>query len=175
LLNASVAELAGEREPELKGQLSASLDLEGNWDDPASRRGRGDVLVGGKNMYRIPVVLGLLQIANLSLPISSPFTEATTRYMVQGQTVTFENISLRSSNMVMQGSGSLDFNTRKVELVFTTDNPNWPRLPFIQDLIEGARHELLQIHVRGTIQDPKVSATAMNTVTTTVDEVFREN
>jgi hypothetical protein len=175
LRNASVAELAGEREPELKGQLSASLDLEGNWDDPASRRGRGDVLVGGKNMYRIPVVLGLLQIANLSLPISSPFTEATTRYMVQGQTVTFENISLRSSNMVMQGSGSLDFNTRKVELVFTTDNPNWPRLPFIQDLIEGARHELLQIHVRGTIQDPKVSATAMNTVTTTVDEVFREN
>jgi hypothetical protein len=175
LRNASVAELAGEREPELKGQLSASLDLEGNWDDPASRRGRGDVLVNGKNMYRIPVVLGLLQIANLSLPISSPFTEATTRYMVQGQTVTFENISLRSSNMVMQGNGSLDFNTRKVELVFTTDNPNWPRLPFIQDLIEGARHELLQIHVRGTIQDPKVSATAMNTVTTTVDEVFRED
>ncbi|MCC6422261.1 MAG: AsmA-like C-terminal domain-containing protein, partial [Phycisphaerales bacterium] len=162
------------REPELKGRLSASLDMEGNWDDPASRRGRGDVQVGGKNLYRIPVVLGLLQIANLSLPISSPFTEATTRYMVQGQNVTFDNISLRSSNMVMQGTGSLDFNSRKVELVFTTDNPNWPKLPFIQDLIEGARHELLQIHVRGTIQDPKVSATAMNTVTTTVEEVFRE-
>lgn len=175
LRNASVAELAGEHQPELQGQVSASLDLEGRWDDPNSRRGRGDVSASGKNMYRIPVVLGLLQVANLSLPISSPFTEAGARYMVQGQTVTFENISLRSSSMVMQGTGSLDFNTRKVNLTFTTDNPNWPKLPFIQDLIEGARHELLQIHVRGTIQDPKVSATAMNTVTTTVDEVFRED
>jgi hypothetical protein len=39
--------------------------------------------------------------------------------------------------------------------------------------LQTARHELLQIHVRGTLQDPKVSATSMNTFTTTIDEVLR--
>ena len=36
-----------------------------------------------------------------------------------------------------------------------------------------ARHELLQINVAGTLQSPKVSATAMNTFTTTIDQVLQ--
>ena len=73
----------------------------------------------------------------------------------------------------MQGNGSLDFGTKKVRMTFTTDNPNWPKLPIVGALVQGAKHELLQIHVRGTLTEPKVSARAINTLSTTVDEVFR--
>ena len=97
LHGADVQQIAQDTEHDIKGQLSASLSLAGNWDDTAHRRGRGDVLVSGKEMYRIPVVLGLLQITNLSLPISSPFNEATTRYNVEGSRVTFESIELRAT------------------------------------------------------------------------------
>ena len=76
LRNANVADLAGPTEKDIKGQLTASLAIEGDWGDPSTRRGRGDVAVSGKDMYRIPLVLGLMQITNLSLPISSPFNEA---------------------------------------------------------------------------------------------------
>jgi hypothetical protein len=58
-------------------------------------------------------------------------------------------------------------------MTFVTDSTTWPKLPVIGDLIQGARHELLQIKVRGTLQEPKVSAGSMNTLTTTVDEVLR--
>jgi hypothetical protein len=75
--------------------------------------------------------------------------------------------------MLISGSGQLDFGTRKVDLSFTTDNPNWPKLPILGDILQTAKQELLQIHVKGTLKEPKVSATAMNTVTTTVDEVFK--
>jgi hypothetical protein len=173
LRNADVRELTGETEPDLAGQLSASLALEGTYEQPNSRRGRGDVAVAGKEMYRIPLILGLLQVTNLALPITSPFTEASARYSIDGARVTFEQIELRSKEMLMQGDGNLDFSTKQVKMSFVTDSRNWPKLPLIGDLLEGARHELLQIHVRGTLEEPKVSARAMNTITTTVDEVFK--
>jgi len=147
--------------------------LEGNWSDPNSRRGRGDVLVAGKRMYNVPVLLGLLEMTNLALPLNSPFTEATARYSVQASKVTFENIELRSDAMRMAGYGSLNFDDKKVKLTFTTDNPNWPKLPLFSTLVQGARNELFQIHINGTIQKPQISAGSFNTFTTTVDEVFK--
>jgi hypothetical protein len=170
--NANVAELAGPSEKDIKGQLTASLAIEGDWGDPATRRGRGDVSVTGKDMYRIPLVLGLMQITNLSLPISSPFNEAAARYSVEGEKVSFEQIELRASNMLMSGSGWLDFKSKRVRMTFVTDSPNEWRIPFITDILRGARQELMQIHVSGTVKEPKVSGSMMNTFTTTVDEVF---
>lgn len=77
--------------------------------------------------------------------------------------------------MMMQGSGWLDFAGRKVNMTFVTGNPNWAKLPLVHDLLVGAQQELLQIHVRGTVQEPQVSARSFNTFTTTVDEVFKGN
>lgn len=173
LRSADVAEITGDAAPQMRGQLSASLALEGNFNDPRSRRGRGDVVAQGEEMYRIPVMLGLLQVTNLALPITSPFSEATCRYSVDGNRVTFESIELRAKEMMMQGSGNLDFDKMKVRLSFVTESINWLKVPFVGDLIQGARNELLQIQVRGSIEKPKVSASSMNTLTTTVDEVFR--
>ena len=95
LRNSDVPTLTGELEQNIRGHVSASLALEGAYNDPASRRGRGDVSVVGEEMYRIPVILGLLQITNLSLPITSPFREATARYSIDGNRITFEQIELR--------------------------------------------------------------------------------
>src|SRR6185295_256062 len=108
----------------------------------------------------------------LSLPLSSPFTEATARYSVQGSSVVLEQMEMRSDSMTMNGSGILNFDTKKVKMTFTTDNPNVPKVPVLHELLSGARHELFQIHVRGTVQEPKVSAGTFNTFTTTVDEVL---
>lgn len=173
LRNANVKELANIGDKALNGQLSASLAIEGSWTDSANRRGRGDVTVTGKQMYQIPVLLGLLEITNLSLPVSNPFNEGTARYSIEGKRVAFEQIEMRSDSMLMKGNGYMDFGTRQVRMNFVTDNPNLPKVPFIHDLLQGARQELFQIQVRGTIQEPKVSASSMTTFTTTVDEVFR--
>jgi hypothetical protein len=74
--------------------------------------------------------------------------------------------------MRMQGEGHLDFDTKKVAMTFTTDNPRALQIPFISDIWRNAQKELFKIEVRGTVQSPKVTARSFNTVTTTVDEVF---
>jgi hypothetical protein len=60
-------------------------------------------------------------------------------------------------------------------MTFVTDSPNAWRIPFISDILQGARQEFMQIHVNGTVQEPKVSGSMMNTFTTTVDEVLGGN
>src|SRR2546423_4834100 len=56
LRNADVTQLSGDKD--IHGQLTASLALEGAWNDVTSRRGRGDVAVSGRDMYHIPLMLG---------------------------------------------------------------------------------------------------------------------
>ncbi len=173
--DADVATIAGPAVPggkPIRGRLSASLDMQGDWADPATRRGRGDVLVAGRDMYQIPVLLGLLEVTDLALPTSRPFSEASARYAVDGRRVTFEQLQMRGDDLVMAGSGWLDFGTRRVRMDFTTDNPHMAGLPVLHDLWQGAKRELLQIQVRGTVQDPQVSAASLHTFTTTVDEVL---
>ncbi len=171
LKNADVRTVAGQSQ-DIQGQLSASLALEGEWSDISTRRGRGDVQVSGQKMYQIPLLLGLWEVTNLSLPTQDPFNEGTARYSVEGKRITFEQVQLRSDSLLMDGSGYLDFGTKQVRLNFTTDNPNWPKLPFIHDIWQGAKQELLQIQVRGTVEEPKLSATPLHTFTTTVDQVL---
>ena len=170
--DADVKVLAGETDTNLAGRMTASLAMEGGWNQPLARRGRGDVVVAGKEMYRIPVVLGLLQVTNLSLPLSSPMTSATARYSLEGEKVVFEKLQMRSDTMLMTGTGSLDFATRKVRLNFVTDNPSGLKIPLVNEWLRNAQHELLRIQVRGTVQDPKVQASSMGTIFTTVDEVL---
>jgi hypothetical protein len=172
LRDADVKQLTGERGDQVQGRLSASLLLQGDVNNPYSRQGRGDITVTGQQMYRMPLVLGLFQITSMALPISSPFNEGTARYSVEGEKVIFDNIELRSNQTMMQGNGSIAYDTHQVSMTFFVDS-TWPKLPVVGDLITGARRDLLQIHVKGTLQDPKLSAGVANTFTTTIDQVFR--
>ena len=173
LRDADVQQLTMPTDKKIRGRATASLQLSGGWNDANSRRGHGDVRVYGQDMYNIPLVLGLLQITNLALPLTSPFSEATTRYNIDGQKVGFDRIDLKSRDMTMSGGGQLDFGTKKVNLWFVTDNPTLISLPVVGPLLHGAKQELFKIHVNGTIQQPKVIASTFDTITTTVDEVFR--
>jgi hypothetical protein len=171
LRNADVREVAGD--PAMNGTFTGSVELEGISDDPGSRIGRGDVLATGKDMYQVPLLMGLLQITNLSLPFTSPFSQAQAQYILQGNQMTFENIELRSASIVMRGAGSINFDDKRVRLTFNTDSPtHWINVPIVRDFLQTAKKELFQITVRGTVQEPKVSASAFHTVTTTVDEVL---
>ena len=171
--NADVKELAGESDQNLAGRLTASLALEGAWGKSDARRGRGDVVVTGKEMYRIPVVLGMLQITNLSLPVSSPFNSGIARYSVEGQKVTFEKIELRSDNMLMSGDGTLDFATKQGPHELRHRQPRRvpdplrpgpvARRPARTAAHPGPRHR----------PGPQGEASSMGTLWTTVDEVLK--
>ena len=173
---ADVRKLLGEgggKEADFGGELTARLDLEGVVGQTKKRRGRGEVLVEGKKLYDLPLVLGILQVTNLALPISQPFREATTSFTIDGPRVVFDAITLTAADMRMSGQGTMDFESQKVDLSFTTSNHGWAAIPLVGNLVGMARDELLRIHIRGTLQAPEVSAGTLPTFTSTIDEVFK--
>lgn len=173
---ADVRKLVGEQQgtaADFSGRMTARLDVEGKFGDASSRRGRGEVIVEGQKLYDLPLVLGLLQVTNLALPLSEPFREATTSFTLDGQRVVFDHITLKAADMEMGGQGTLDFETQKVDLSFTTSNNGWAKIPLVGDLVGMARNELLRISIRGTLQSPEVSGRTLPTITSTIDEVFR--
>lgn len=159
----------------ISGRLSASLSLKGSVDDASTRQGRGDITVTGDQMAKVPLLLGLVQVATLSLPSTTAFNNATARYVMQGPTVTFEQLTLRSPTFEMVGNGKIDLEHRDVRVTLWTSPPDLPRVPVISDLADRARRELLQIQVRGTIDDPRIGASSFESFSTTVDEVFKSS
>jgi hypothetical protein len=171
LHDADVPQIIGSDDQKLRGRLTATIDLSGNWSDPGSRRGHGEVHVIGKDMYKVPVVLGLMQITSLSTP--SSFSDAKVNYTIDGTRVNLDRIDLSSQKMSMPGHGQLDFGNGKVDLWFTTDNPSLISLPIVGELLQATGNQLLKIHVTGTIQHPNVATKSFDLFTTTIDQVFK--
>ena len=69
---------------------------------------------------------------------------------------------MKSKDMTMSGSGQLNFTTRQVDLQFVTDNPAMVNIPIVGPVIHLAKQELLAIHVNGSIQEPKVTASTFD-------------
>ena len=175
---ADIRQLIGEqpgRAADFSGHMTARLDLEGTFDQPASRRGRGEVIVQGQKLYDLPLVLGLLQVTTLALPLAEPFKEASAGFSIDGQKVIFDRIALQAADMTMTGQGTLNFETQKVDLSFTTSSASWAAIPLLGDFMGVARNELLRINVRGTLQSPEVSGSTLPTITSTIDEVLRRD
>jgi hypothetical protein len=175
LRNADVQVLAGKQVQQVSGRLSASLAVEGAVDSPFTRRGRGDITVSGDRMARIPVLLNLVQVANLSLPGGTSFNNASARYSLDGARINFEQLAIRSPGFEMAGKGRIDLESRDVRFTFWTARPDLLNIPVLSDLADRARRELLQITVKGTIDRPIVGASAFDSFTTTVEEVLRSS
>jgi len=161
-----VHQILQDQDEKVHGRLTASLTLGGPWNDVKNRRGHGDVRVNGEEMSNVPMMMGTRWI-NLGVP--SAFTTATIRYNVDGQTVNIENLELTGKDVNMSGTGTLDFATKHVDLLLVTNT-----FSFLGKVFNDVSHELMHIHVRGQIQEPKVSVGSFETVTTTVDDVVKK-
>ena len=121
-------------------------------------------------------MLGLLQVTSLTLPITSPFNDGAVQVHHRRARVSFDQIEITAKEMMISGNGHLDFDTGRVGLSFTSQsNSTWLKVPVVNDLLQGTHNELLteSTCARGTIQQPQVSGSSMNTFATTVDEIFK--
>ena len=137
LRDSELKRLTSDVEPDSDGRLTASFSLEGDFRSTRSRRGRGDVLVTGKKLHRVPLLLGLLQITNLSLPINEPFTRGQASYSIAGEKLAIESLELSSASLNMNGTGMIDFAAKTVSMTLHADASAWAKIPLLGDVISG--------------------------------------
>lgn len=140
-----------------RGVVEASLSLTGLLGDPASRRGRGEVHVArkGSRVLDIPVLLRLIEVSNLTLPSNRSLDLAQARFFVDGNLVTFEDLSAYSQSISINGFGTMTLPDRRLDLRFNSSAAR--PIPILSTLVEGIRNEFVTTSVTGTLDNPSIT------------------
>jgi hypothetical protein len=149
----------GGDEPTARGLLDGHLSMSGIVGEESSRRGRGFAQVGGGRVVSMPLVLPLVRVSNLQPPTDERLRLARAKFQVDGRRVVFEELSLSSESVEIVGYGTMDWETRGLDLRFNSRSGR--RLPVLSDLLEAVRDELITTEVVGTAMEPEVRLSSL--------------
>lgn len=139
---------------ESRGRLDGEFSMAGISGNPLTRRGRGFGTVGGARVANFPLVVPLIRVTNLQLPLDERLDYASAQFYLEGETATIEDLSLSSASVMIQGSGTAEIPSKRLDLRFKARNK--VGIPIISKLLEGIRNELVSAEVGGTLSDPKM-------------------
>ena len=154
------------------GMLSASLAIEGESKDPDTKRGRGDLRIRDAAIYETQLGLSLLQILNLSAPVSKSFDRVEASYLLDGDLVHLERIHFVAPTLTITGKGTMKYSTLALDLSMTSANPRGIELGPLTDVLKLLKDELVSIRVGGTLTEPKANVQTLRGITGAVDEVI---
>jgi hypothetical protein len=157
---------------ELKGQVEGNLALAGRFSDPRSRRGGGSIFISRAQMFKVPLILALLQVVHLSID-DNAFHDATFRFGINGQDVILEEIDLRGEAFSMIGAGRVHLPKMTLDLTLLLGSPlELPRVEVLTELVEGFARELVEVHVAGTLDKPEFRADIVRSLKNTLNTIL---
>jgi hypothetical protein len=147
---------AGLPTKDVKGLLGGSLMLAGIGTDLSTAQATGKLRISKAKLYKLPIMLGLLNVIFLAVPGDAAFTEGETNYYLKGQKITLHEIDLRGPAISILGSGTVDLKTDGLNLTFLTGPPG--KLAGMRslaaELLQSIIREIAEIHVTGTTAKP---------------------
>jgi len=174
LLESSIPS-GGEAATQIRGTADAQLYLSGVIGDPLSRRGGGRLEIRDGYIYRVPILLAILNVLNMSVPNDDALQEFEADYFVMGNRLNFEAIALRGGSLNLVGSGSMSLPDQAVDLrLVNAGTRTWARVPLLTDLVEGAAKELVELRVTGPVSRPTVRAQPFRGLTDEFKRLFQK-
>ncbi len=158
-----------------RGLVDAHIYLSGPVGDVSARRGGGRFEIIDGHIYRLPLILAILHVLNLSVPDQDAFDNARAEFYIMGNRVDITDLFLRGSVLALKGTGSITLPDLGVDLSLVTVNPNrWANVPVLTDLVEAASRELVELHVTGPLSQPTVRPRPFRGVTEEIKQLFRK-
>ncbi len=171
--NNGTAEPTGHVERSLAtGVFSANLVLEADLSEPSSRRGRGTILVRNAKLFNTQTGIGALRLLNFAAPTDQPLDRATAKFLVEGDTVSFDTLEVAGPGLAITGSGTMTYPETELDLTLFTRNKDAPKLGPLSDFLDAIKDELIAIRVTGTLADPQPRVTSLSGVRNTTNRVL---
>jgi hypothetical protein len=161
-------QLATEDPVDARGFADVRLYLSGPLNDkPKSQPGsplvEGPSHVGGgrveireADLYRLPIMLAILNVINLAVPDKNAFHDVSSEFRIRGNRVALTDIVLQGPVLKLVGDGSISLPDRGVDLHLVNVPPLLARVPGLGGIVEGASRELVELHVTGPLFRPTV-------------------
>jgi len=143
----------------LHGYVDGRFFLTGTLGDSQGRRGGGRLQVRDAELYRLPLLLAVLHVLNLSIPEESAFQSASAGLLVVGDEVRFKDIELVGEALTLVGNGTMVLPSGALDLELIAVSPfRWADMPVLTEMLEGMARELLEVQVTGTLGEPRATA-----------------
>lgn len=163
----------GEEPVDAEGRTNAQFNLSGEVGARFSKRGSGRVEIDEGRMYRLPIILAILNVFNLSAPDDRAFDNAEADFRIAGNQVQFSNILLRGSALELQGAGTMSLPDRGLDLSLHSKS-QWGRVPGVTDFVEGVSKELVELRVKGPLSRPTVRLEMLPNINRERKELFKK-
>jgi hypothetical protein len=165
----------GEGKRDVRGRADAHLYLSGEVDDPLSKRGGGRVEIRNGYLYRLPIMLAILNVINLSVPQEPALQDAEADFYIVGERMALEGIVLKSDVLALVGSGSMSLPDQGLDLSLVYASPqHWTRVPLLTDFVEWASRPLTELHITGPLFQPTVRASPFRGVNEEIKGLFQK-
>jgi hypothetical protein len=148
----------------LQGYIDASAGLTGTAAGLYTLNGDGQVQLTHADIGELPVIVALLKVLNLKRPDTNAFTKSDVTFHIEGEHVILKNIEFSGDAISLVGDGEANLNTEinlKLQPIVGRSDlqlPAWKRL------MGGASEQIMQVHVTGTLGDPRSKREAFPTI-----------
>jgi hypothetical protein len=158
------------------GWVNGRLSLSGKIGNPQSKRGTGGVEILDARLYRLPIILAILNYLNPTTPPDpEAFDSARALFSIAGQRMEFEDVLLTGPALTFVGSGHLTLSDRYVDLRLKPANGKSRfRVPFLSEMVETAARNIVGLHVSGPLSHPAVRAQSLPGVNRTMRGLFKK-
>lgn len=142
-----------------RGVLDGWFGIAGVVGRPESRRGRGEMLIGGGSVVQLPLVMPLISFSNFQLPSDEQLNHATASFYFQGASIVFESMTASSESLQLYGYGTATMPEMTLDMRF--NSRSLKRIPMLTAALEGFRDQLIGTTVTGPLAGPKVDPVAL--------------
>ena len=167
---------AGERPKldEIRGEVNGYLYVSGRANDPSTRRGGGRFEIVRGYLYKLPILLAILNVLDLTVPNDEAVEQTQVEFFMVGQRMTLRDIALRGGVLALVGSGTVTLPDFAVDLhLANVTSRSWMRVPVLTDMIEGASREFVELHVTGPLSQPNVRTRPLPGLTDELKQLFQ--
>jgi len=154
---------------DLTGRLSGALAIGGLAGDSLSTVGRGVVRLSQGRLFETPFFGQLLGVLRLSVGgAEQGTTRGEARFVLSGDTVHVHSLELTGGGLSLTGYGEVMLDGRLNLKMVAVGAPVKGGIPIVSPLVgwllQFVERELVQLHVTGTIQQPRFEPTVLTTI-----------
>jgi hypothetical protein len=156
-----------------RGAIFGNMILQGRTGSHGYREGAGEMYVRHAQVWRLPLMLAIFQVLNLT-PDENVFHDGRLNFYLSRDTLTLQQIDLQGSALSFVGGGWMQLGTRQLDVTLLAGSPLRMRLPLLTDLLENAAGQLMQVHLLGSFDKPTITPQPLYSLGKALKSVFPE-
>lgn len=156
------------------GQLDARIYLSGVSDKPEAFRGGGRVDIHDAHLFHLPLFVNLLNVLTFVEPEGQRQQEASAEFFLTQGRAEIKDIVLRDPGLAMIGSGSMDLDSKSLDVTLIAGNPQRSTtIPVLTELLEGTGREIVEVQVKGPPGDAVIQARPLRGVSDAIETLIQ--